>query len=64
MDAVGYDFEGKLDKTGERHLIPFFIAVYGGETKEEAEILRKQMLDEYPKAVVKRMTANWERIEQ
>lgn len=45
-------------------LIDNFIAIYAGETREEAEQLRKQLLDEYPKAAVKRMTAVWERIEQ
>ncbi|HSK73028.1 MAG TPA: hypothetical protein VK892_15115 [Pyrinomonadaceae bacterium] len=64
MDAVSYDFEGRYDAAKEMVLIDNFIAIYAGETKEEAEQLRKQMLDEYPKAVVKRMTANWERIEQ
>lgn len=64
MDAVSYDFEGKFDAAKERVLIDNFIAIYAGETKEEAEQLRKQLLDGYPKAVVKRMTAQWERIEQ
>jgi hypothetical protein len=45
-------------------LIDNFIAVYAGETEEEAEVLRRSMRDEYPKAVIKQMTANWERIEQ
>ena len=64
MDAVGYEFEGLWDKNRESILIPNFLAIYAGETKEEAETLRKQMLSEYPKATVKRMTATWERIEQ
>ncbi len=64
MDAVGYEFEGLWDKNRENILIPNFLAIYAGETKEEAEALRKQMLSEYPKATVKKMTATWERIEQ
>ncbi|MDQ4121062.1 MAG: hypothetical protein M3209_06415 [Acidobacteriota bacterium] len=64
MDAVGYDFEGLWDKNRENILIPNFLAVYAGETEEEAQALRKQMLSEYPKATVKKMTATWERIEQ
>ena len=64
MDAVGYDFEGLWDKNRESVLISNFLAVYAGETKEEAETLRKQMLQEYPKATVKKMTASWERIVQ
>jgi hypothetical protein len=64
MDAVGYDFEGLWDDNRESILIPNFLAIYAGETEEEAQTLRKQMLSEYPKATVKRMTARWERIEQ
>lgn len=64
MDAVNYDFEGRWDKAKEMVLIDNFIAVYAGETEEEAEVLRRSMRDEYPKAVIKKMTANWERIEQ
>lgn len=64
MDAVNYDFEGRWDKAKEMVLIDNFIAVYAGETEEEAEVLRRSMRDEYPQAVIKRMTANWERIVQ
>lgn len=64
MDAVNYDFEGRWDKAKEMELIGNFIAVYAGTTAEEAEVLRRSMRDEYPQAVVKRMTVNWERIEQ
>jgi hypothetical protein len=64
MDAVNYDFEGRRDAAKEMVLIDNFIAVYAGETEEEAEVLRRSMRDEYPKAVIKQMTANWERIEQ
>ena len=64
MDAVNYDFEGRMDATGDYVLIDNFIAVYAGETAEEAEVLRRSVRDEYPKAVVKKMTVNWERIVQ
>jgi hypothetical protein len=64
MDAVGYEFEGLWDKKRENILIPNFLAIYAGETKEEAEQLRRQMLENYPKAAVKKMSATWERIEQ
>ena len=64
MDAVNYDFEGRWDAAKENVLIDNFIAIYAGETEEEAEVLRRSVRDEYPKAVVKRMTVNWERIEQ
>jgi hypothetical protein len=64
MDAVGYDFEGRMDAAGENVLIDNFIAVYAGETAEEAEVLRRSIRDEYPKAIIKKMTANWERIVQ
>lgn len=64
MDAAGYDFEGRWDKAKEMMLIDNFIAIYAGTSAEEAEVLRRSMRDEYPQAVVKRMTVNWERIEQ
>jgi hypothetical protein len=64
MDAVNYDFEGRWDKAKEMVLIDNFIAVYAGQTEEEAETLRRSLRDEYPKAVIKRMTATWERLEQ
>jgi hypothetical protein len=64
MDAVGYEFEGLWDKNRENILIPNFIAVYAGETKEDAEQLRRQMLEDFPQAKIKKMSANWERIEQ
>jgi hypothetical protein len=64
MDAAGYDFEGRWDKAKEMMLIDNFIAIYAGTTPEEAEVLRRSMRNEYPQAVVKRMTVNWERIEQ
>lgn len=64
MDAVNYDFEGRMDKSGDYVLIDNFIAVYAGETEEEAEVLRRSVRDEYPQAVVKKMNVNWERIVQ
>jgi hypothetical protein len=64
MDSVGYEFDGLMDAAKERFLIMNFLAIYAGETKEEAEALRKNLLDEYPNAVVKRMTANYSRLEQ
>lgn len=64
MDAVNYDFEGRWDKAKDVELIGNFIAVYAGQTAEEAKTLRQSLLDEYPKATVKKMTAQWERIEQ
>jgi hypothetical protein len=64
MDVVGYEFEGSWDERRERVLNPNFLAVYAGEREEAAEQLRNRMLVKYPKAKVKRMVANWERIEQ
>lgn len=64
MDAVNYDFEGRWDKANEVELVGNFIAVYAGQTEAEAENLLNDLQDKYPKAVVKKMTANWERIEQ
>lgn len=64
MDAVNYDFKGRMDATGDNVLIDNFIAIYAGDREEDSEELLRNVRDEYPKAVVKRMTANWERIEQ
>ncbi len=62
MDAVDYDFPGRRNK--ENVLIYNFIAVYAGETQEEANALLAEVRAKFPKAVVKRMTVNWDLIEQ
>jgi hypothetical protein len=64
MDAVGYDFAGKLDKSGERVLYMDYIAVYAGKSLEEANQLIGELRKKFPKAEVKKMTANWQRLEQ
>lgn len=64
MGAVDYDFAGKIDASGDNVLIQNFIAVYGGTTQTEAETLRRTLSAKYPKAVVKKMNATWERIVQ
>jgi hypothetical protein len=64
MDAVGYDFEGKMDAEGERFLISQYIAVYAGETEDEADTLLDEISKQFPEAEIKKMTAHWERIEQ
>jgi len=64
MAAVGYDFEGKWDAKKERTLIGDFLAIYAGDTKEEAGQLLEKLKPRYPKASIKRMTANYEWIVQ
>ena len=64
MSAVGYDFAGKMDEAGERFLYMDYIAVYAGESIEEAKRLREELLEEFPQAEVKKMTANFGIIEQ
>jgi len=64
MGATEYDFPGKMDAKNERVLIDNFIAIYAGKTKEEAEKLRQALLPQYPKAVIKPMTATAEWIYQ
>jgi hypothetical protein len=64
MDAVGYDFAGKTDKNGESVLYMDYIAVYAGKSLIEADQLLEELRGKFPKAEVKKMTANWERIEQ
>lgn len=64
MDAVGYDFAGKMDKSRQRFLYMDYIAVYAGETADEAKQLLAELSRKFPKAEVKKMTANWQRLEQ
>ena len=63
MDAVNYDFAGKRNANDE-DLYMDFIAVYAGvdaaEGKEIFDLLKK----DHPLAELKRMTANYGRIEQ
>ena len=62
MAAVGYDFPGRKDD--EKFLITNFLAIYAGQTQAEAEGLLGEMKAKYPKAVIKRMTASYEDIQQ
>jgi len=64
MNAVGYDFAGKMDAAGERFLYMDYIAIYAGTTLNEANQLLEKLRGEFPNAEVKKMTANWERMEQ
>lgn len=64
MGAVDYDFEGKLSANKESILIGNFLAIYSGATQSEAEKILQSVKDEYPDAVIKQMTASYERIEQ
>lgn len=63
LDAVGYDFEGKLDKSGEMVLYTDYIAVYAGGSEEEGKNLLETIRRDYPKAELKKMTAVYQRIE-
>ncbi|HEX8367347.1 MAG TPA: hypothetical protein VF604_02170 [Pyrinomonadaceae bacterium] len=63
MDGVHYDFAGKRDASGERVLFMDYIAVYAGETEEEANRLLEDVREEFPRATVKKMTADYERLE-
>ena len=62
MSAVGYDFPGRSD--GENVLISNFIAIYAGDTEDEANALLAELRSSFPQAVVKRMTVNYEQIDQ
>lgn len=63
MDAVHYDFAGKRDASGERVLFMDYIAVYAGETEEEANQILKEAREDFSQAILKKMTANYERLE-
>ena len=64
MASIGYDFDGRWDSAKENLKIAEFMAVYAGATKDEAEKLLQQVRAKYPKAMIKRMTATFEMIEQ
>lgn len=62
MAAVGYDFPGRADS--EKVLISNFLSIYAGQSQSEAEALLTELKGKYPKATIKRMTANYEDIQQ
>ena len=64
MAAIQYDFDGKYDATRDHVLVGEFLAIYAGSTKEDADELLQQVKADYPKAMVKRMMASYERIDQ
>jgi hypothetical protein len=64
LDTVDYDFPGKLDPTGERVLLTTYLAVYAGKTAGEANEFLIYVRTLYPTAQLKRMTANYEIMDQ
>ena len=64
MSAVIYEFEGRFDAKRERIVTANFIAVYAGETMEEAEEILREVKSRFPKAEIKRMKAIYEKIVQ
>ncbi len=64
MDAVNYDFSGKMSADGERFLYMDYIAVYAGIDETEGKEIFDLLKKDYPQAELKRMTANYTLIEQ
>lgn len=64
MSAAEYEFPGSYDRKTERSLIDNFIAVYAGQSKEDAEKLLPALKTKYPDAAIKPMTASAEWIDQ
>lgn len=64
MGAVNYEFDGKWDAKKDNLLVGNFLAIYAGDTKNEADQLLKKLSSKYPDAMVKRMTAGYEIIDQ
>lgn len=60
MGATEYEFPGSKKANGEA-LVDNFIAIYAGQTKEDAEKLLPALKMKYPKAAIKPMTslAEW-----
>lgn len=59
LSGVGYEFDGKWDKTRDSVLIDNFIALFAA-SKLEAEKLLKAIQPNYPDAMIKQMTASYE----
>ena len=64
LDAVDYNFAGRLDQSGERVLIMTFIAVYAGKSPAEAKEFLSYVRTLFPDAVLKQMTAGYEIMDQ
>lgn len=65
MDATGYDFAEVKNKNGDSNSDYMnYIAIYAGDTPEEANQLFNEVKAKFPKAEIKKMTANWSLIDQ
>jgi hypothetical protein len=64
LDAVSYSFPGRLDAGGERVLVATFIAVFAGNSAAEAKEFLTYVRTTFSEAVLKRMTASYEIIDQ
>jgi hypothetical protein len=64
MDAIDYAFPGKMDANGDNVLIQTFIAVYAGKTEADARGFLGYVKTVYPDAVLKKMTASYEVVDQ
>jgi hypothetical protein len=64
LDTVIYDFAGKRDEKGEHVLYMDYIAVYAGETLDEANKLLRELRGKFPKAEVKKMMASYTQLAQ
>lgn len=64
MDGVTYNFAGKLDAANERVLYMDYIAVYAGVTEDEGREIYELLKADYPQAELKKMTAEYTRVEQ
>lgn len=64
MDAVNYDFAGKMSADGSRFLYIDYIAVYAGVDETEGAEIFNLLKKDYPQAELKRMTANYTLIDQ
>ncbi|HEY6805179.1 MAG TPA: hypothetical protein VI306_16505 [Pyrinomonadaceae bacterium] len=64
LDAIDYAFPGKMDSSGNQVLIQTFIAVYAGKTEADAKQFLDYVKTVYPAAVLKKMTASYEVMDQ
>lgn len=62
--AVGYEFEGKRERSGEIVLVQNLIAVYVGATETEARVNFAAIRQHYPEASLKKMSAGFQWLER
>ena len=64
MAGVIYEFDGKWDEKRVELVVGDFLAIYAGESRDDALSLLNELQPQFPGAVVKQMAATFARIVQ